>query len=229
MECSNDIPKNNKTFSNAISEAASKLQIQYSWCKNKATIVNAENPKEKVYLVDFRTFAVKSPAVTVKSAVDGSTVGTGTLHPISSDVNYEIRGRKGTLKAMKQLKTEYTYPSYALSEDDKPVSLRWVDKYGLTSWDLLCMDEQSMPIAKISTYCLKVREAATIEFMGPVSPALRDELIVTGVVTLWMCMSLRSTNIFSLVGAVIARPGKSKVVEGSGLKGDDVYDGKMIK
>ncbi|KIV83431.1 hypothetical protein PV11_05458 [Exophiala sideris] len=236
MDFSNDLPQKTMTFSKEISQAdqvssmPSKLQIIYSWSKNKATISNAENPKDQQYIVDFRTLAVTSPPIIIKSAVDGSTVGTGKLHPISIDAKYEIRGRKGTLKAMKRLKTEYTYPSYALSENDKPVSLKWVDSCGFKSWDFICMDEQSMPVARISTNVFALKKAGIIEFMGPAasSPELRDELIVTGV-TLWMCMLLRSTSFLSLVGAAFARPGKSKVVEDSGLKGNDNYEGKLVK
>lgn len=223
MNFSNEIPSAGQEAS-----MPSKLDIVYSWTKNKATLNNADNPSERLYIADFHT--VKAPHVIFESATDGSRIGTGTVHAISIDAKYEIHGRKGTLQAMRRLKAEYTYPSYALSEDGKtPVAMKWIMSCGLKNWDFVCLDDQEMPIAKIKANTWACKKAGVIEFMNTeaLSPELRDEVVVTGV-TLWLCMLLRSTNFFSLFGAMFAKTGRVKGGEtpayekDGGLKGEEV-------
>ena len=182
------------------------LQVDFSWKKFQTLITEHDKPSDPIYIVDYRT--VKSPHIIFKSATDKKTIGTGTLHPISINANYEIQGQKGTLKALKRFQTVYSYLSQAFSENDSPATMTWTCSCGFKTWDFICLDEQQMPVAKFSANVWAVNKVGNIEFLGSknTSPAVRDEIVVTGL-TLLYCLSLRSSSILSFFGAIFARPG----------------------
>ncbi|RDW63499.1 hypothetical protein BP6252_11044 [Coleophoma cylindrospora] len=185
---------------------SSILNIDFSWKKFKARITENGKPSEPLYIVDFKT--VKTPNVIFTSAVDNSTIGTGTLHPVSINADYELHGRQGKLKALKRFKTSYTHLSAAYSDTDELVPMTWTSSCSLTTWDFVCLDEQQNPVAKVTSNVWSLKKISNIEFLGPKadSPAARDEIVVTGL-TLLFCMILRSNSLLSFFGAVFARPG----------------------
>ena len=185
---------------------SSKLQVDFTWKKFRALITEANNSSDPIYIVHFQT--IKCPHLIIKSATDDSTIGTGTLHPISINADYEIRGQKHKLKALKRFRTKYTHLSEAFSEDGSPATMTWTCGCSWKTWDFICLDEQQTPVAKFSANAWSVRKVGNIEFMGPkaASPAVRDEIVVTGL-TLFYCMLLRSSSILSFFGAIFARPG----------------------
>lgn len=182
------------------------LQVDFTWAKLQARITQKDKPSEPLYLVDFHT--IKSPHLVFKSPADGTTVGSGTLRAISIDADYEVHGRKGTLKALKRFKTMYTHLSHTFSETDSPVAMTWTSSCGFKTWDFICLDEQQMPVAKFSADTWAMKKVGNIELIGPkaTSPAARDEIVVIGM-TLFNCMVLRSASILSLFGAIFSRPG----------------------
>lgn len=201
MDFSPEIPQSQHN-----SAQTSTLQVDFSWKKYQALVTEHDKPSDPIYIVDFKT--VKSPHIIFKSAADDTTLGTGTLHPISINADYEIRGQKGTLKALKRFKTEYTHLSHAYSDNGSPAPMTWTSSCGFKTWDFICLDEQQMPVAKFSANGWAVKKVSNIEFLGPKanSPAARDEIVVTGL-TLFYCMLLRSSSILSFFGAIFARPG----------------------
>lgn len=188
------------------------LQIDFTWRKWQAHITELNSPSTPIYIVDFRT--LRSPHILVKSGTSNNvTIGTGTLHAVSINAEYEVHGRKGELKAFKRWKTAYTHLSQAFSnsKDDSLATMTWTTSSGFKTWDFICLDEQHMPVAKFSAKVWAVRNIGNIEFMGPkaLSTAARDEIVVTGL-TLFYCMMLRTGSLLSFFGAIIARPGPIK-------------------
>lgn len=199
------------------SSQSSTLQVDFSYKKFQALITEVfkpsgpiltehDKPSNPVYIVDFQT--IKAPHMIVKSAIDSTTVGTGTLHPISIHADYEIHGRKGQLKALKHFKTSYTHLSSAFSSTSSPVPMTWTSNYGFRTWDFICLDEQQNAVAKFTANVWAVNKVGNIEFLGlkANSQAAREEIVITGL-TLFYCILLRSTNILSFFGAIFARPG----------------------
>jgi hypothetical protein len=175
-----------------------------------ALISDYDNPQsDPIYVVDFK--AVKAPHLIFKSATDDSAIGAGTFHTVSINADYEVHARKGTLKAQKRFKTEYTYRSRAFSDNDSPVTMTWTSSSGFKTWDFVCMDEQQIPVAKFSANLWAIKKVGRIEFLGlkADSDAVRDEIVVTGL-TLFYCMLLRANNIFAFFGAIFSRPGHDK-------------------
>ena len=183
------------------------LQVNFSWKKWKALITEKEDPESNsVYIVDFKT--LKAPHLVFKSAADDSTVGTGTLHPISINADCKLHGQSIELKAQKRFKTEYMHLSHAFSDNDAPVPMYWTSNSGFKIWDFICLDQNQLPVAKFSANVWGVKKIGNIEFLGEkaASDAARDEIVVTGL-TLFYCMLLRYNNVLSLFGAIFSRPG----------------------
>jgi hypothetical protein len=221
MHSSTSIP-----LSHDDSSQSSTLQVDFSYKKFQALITEVvkpsgpistehDKPSNPVYIVDFQT--IKAPHMIVKSAIDSTTVGTGTLHPISIHADYEIHGRKRQLKALKRFKTSYTHLSSAFSSTSSPVTMTWTSNCGFKTWDFICLDEQQNAVAKFTANVWAMKKVGNIEFLGlkANSQAAREEIIITGL-TLFYCMLLRSTSILSFFGAIFARPGPIE----SGLKVD---------
>lgn len=182
------------------------LQVDFAWKKMKALVTDSESPETPLYVIDFQT--IRSPCIIFKSASDQKEIGSGTLHPISINADYQLHGRKGQLKALKRWQTQYTHLSQAFSNDDSPVIMTWVSTCGFKTWDFICNDEEMNPVARFSSQAWNMKKLGKIEFMGPLAASreAQEEIIVTGI-TLYYCMLLRTTNILSLFGAIFSRPG----------------------
>lgn len=180
--------------------------IDFSWKKSRSLVTEQGRSSEPVYIIDFK--ALSSPHIIFRSAPDERIIGTGTIHAVSINANYEIHGRKGQLKALKRLATEYTYLSLAFSDDGTQEAMRWTANCALKTWDFICLDEQQMPVAKFSVNTFAAKKYVNIEFIGPkaTSQDAQEEILITGM-TLYQCMLLRCNNMFSLIGAAIASPG----------------------
>ncbi|KAL4928938.1 uncharacterized protein BDV17DRAFT_263134 [Aspergillus undulatus] len=186
------------------------LKVDFSWKTFKGLITDTNKPDaDPLYIVGWN--AVKSPHLTFKRPTDDHIVGTGTLHMVKINADYEVAGRKGSLVAQKRFKTLYTHQSYAYSNSDKPVTMTWTSDSGFTTWDFVCVDERQRPVARYSAKIWGVKKIGNIEFMDDreLTDAARDEIVVVGI-TLFYCMWLRVNNIFSLFGAVFSRPGQDK-------------------
>ncbi|TVY52986.1 hypothetical protein LCER1_G005143 [Lachnellula cervina] len=185
------------------------LQADFSWKKWKIRISAKDDPESKpVYIINFpfKPFHA-APSLVVKSAADDSTVGTGTLHPISIDASCELHGQAIELRAQKRFKTQYMHLSRSFSDTDAPVPMYWTSNSGFTTWDFICLDQNQLPVAKFSAAVWAVTKIANIEFLGEkaMTDEARDEIVVTGI-TLYCCMLLRCNNVLSLFGAIFSRP-----------------------
>ncbi|KAI5456726.1 hypothetical protein BGZ63DRAFT_366828, partial [Mariannaea sp. PMI_226] len=199
------------TFSSIMASSSSSdsiptLQIDFSWKKFKALVTDQTNPDQPIYIIDCKK--LKAPHIVFKDAIQDAVVATATLHAVSIDTDYDLRGYKGTLKALKRLHTSYTHLSYNYSDSETPMAMTWVSAASFKTWDFTCLDENQMPVAKFASRPWGAKKVGTVEFSGPKAhlPAAREEALVIGL-TLYYTMLLRANNIFSLVGAAIAKPG----------------------
>ena len=174
----------------------------------KNLITAKDDPESKpIYIMEFKTL---KPQLVFKSA-DNSSFASGTLHPISINAECDLRGQLIALKALKRFKTSYSHLSYAFSDTDAPVPMSWTSTSGFKTWDFICLDPQQNPVAKFSANIWALKKVGNIEFLGPKanSDVVRDEIVVTGM-TLFYCMVIRTSSIFSFFGAVFSRPGRDE-------------------
>ncbi|KAL5325315.1 hypothetical protein ACEPPN_006440 [Leptodophora sp. 'Broadleaf-Isolate-01'] len=182
------------------------LQVNFSWRKFESLVsekVEGGGSPKPLYIVDYHTLKIK-PRLIFKSIADDSTIGTGTLHPISINADVEIRGQATELQATSRIKTQYMHLSHNFSDTDKPVPMTWSSDCGFKTWDFVCLDPNQMPVARFAANVWAVKKVGNIEFLGErtaMSEAAREEIIITGI-TLFSCMMLRMNNILNLFGMV---------------------------
>ncbi|TVY39424.1 hypothetical protein LOCC1_G005560 [Lachnellula occidentalis] len=179
------------------------LQADFSWKKWKILISEKDDPESKpVYIINFPFKLI------VKSAADDSTIGTGTLHPVSINAEYELHGQAIELKAQKRFKTQYTYLSHHFSDTEAPVPMHWTSSSGFKTWDFICLDQNQLPVARSLANVWAMKQIGNIEFLESkaMCDVARDEIVVTGN-TLYCCMLLRCNSVPSLFGAIFSQPG----------------------
>lgn len=184
------------------------LQVDFSWMKFKALISDQKAGSKPRYIVDFKAL---KPNLVFRSATNESTFGTGSIHAISINADYEVHGKKGKLEALKRFKTEYSHLSYAYSNSESPVAMTWTSLSDFKTWDFICLDRQQEPVARFSANIWATKKIGSIEFLGPKADdsAAREEIIVTGL-TLFYCMVVRTSSLLSFFGAIFSKPGASK-------------------
>lgn len=186
------------------------LRIDFKWGKFKSLISDVQNSDKPLYKIKYKIFSQKQ--LVYMDATTDNVLGTGAIHMINIDADYECRGRRDTLVAQKRFKTSYTHRSGVLKRSDgSPAVLNWTGDFGLITWNFVCVDEQQQPVAKFTANLWGIKKLGKIELMGPSArdEALRDEMVITGM-TLAYCMITRANNIFSLVGAIFGDPGHDK-------------------
>lgn len=194
------------------------LQIDFKWKNFKARISDRTAPSDALYIADFKWFSTR--CIVIESAIDKKIIGASIIHIVSIHPDYELHGRKGTIKALKRWKTSYTHLShaYAPSPDGPPMTMTWTSSSNFKTWDFICLDDQQMPVAKFIGNIWGVKRLGYIEFLGPkaTSAAARDEIVVTGL-TLFYTMIIRTCSIWKFFGAVFARTGPIKDSEAKKL------------
>ncbi|CAL5875130.1 uncharacterized protein PFLUO_LOCUS9434 [Penicillium psychrofluorescens] len=205
------LPANNPSSIVSTETETHALNVEFEWRKWKAFISKASDPESKpIYVVGFHH--MNKPQIEYKSIGDDqktTTIGTGTLHTLKIDTEYELHGQKRTLKALKRWKREYTYHSYIYSDNPKvPMTMTWTSSSGFKTWDFVCVDESQNPVARWSINIWATKKVGKIEFLGPKAndEAAHDEIVVTGLTLFWF-MGLRSTNIGNFFATFFARPG----------------------
>ncbi|KAJ5550754.1 hypothetical protein N7461_005452 [Penicillium sp. DV-2018c] len=207
-----DIPKSIQPPANGPT-----FTVDFTWKKWQCKISDANNPgSDPLYTVHFpmSLFSKSAADIVFKRNPSEEVIGSGNINAISINASYELHGQKGHLLAQKRFKTVYTHRSLNFSDTESPVTMTWTSDAGFKSWDFVCVDEQQMPVARLSTNCWAVKKIGKIEFLGPKadSRAAQEEIMVTGI-TLYSCMILRCNNIGNFFGAVFARPGHKQHIE----------------
>lgn len=196
-----------------------QLEVDFTWRNFTARIYEPGTSNTK-YIVDYRT--LKSPPLLFKDASTDEIVGSGTLHPISINADYELHGEKGKLKALRHFHTEYTHLSRTFSKTEAPVAMHWVSDADFKTWDFICKGPDGVPVAKFSSNSWDMKKMGMIEFYGQLglTKAAQEEIIVVGL-TLFSCMVLRASSILSFFGGIFARPGPLRNPEAEKLGEQD--------
>lgn len=92
--------------------------------------------------------------------------------------------------------------------------MTWTTTNTLKVWNFICLDQDSLPVAKFSANIWAVQTLGEIELLGPKAGDMeaREEIVVMAL-TLYYCMLLRMNNVFNLAGAVFHKGGPIKQAE----------------
>jgi hypothetical protein len=191
--------------------------VDFTFKKWKGRVSDANNPgSDPLYTIHFpfNVFSTSAASMVFKRNPSEEVIGIGKLNVVSINASYELHGQKAHLLAQKRWKTMYTHRSLNFSDTDSPVTMTWTSNVGFKSWDFVCVDEKQMPVARFTANCWAITKIGKIEFVGPRadSRAAQEEIMVTGI-TLFYCMVVRCNSIFSLFGAIFARPGHKQHIE----------------
>lgn len=188
--------------------APTRLRLDFQWLKFKTYISDEKDKKKRLYTLHYRPL---TPQLRFRNNATQQIFGTGGLHFLSVDADYDIHGREDVMVAQKRWGLTYSFRSMALSTNGLPVTLHWVSESGFKNWDFVCVDEQQMPLAKFTTNIWGMKHIASIEFTGPManSQAFREEVIVTGT-TLSYCAALRATSLSGLASTLASDPAHDK-------------------
>ncbi|UNI17091.1 hypothetical protein JDV02_003469 [Purpureocillium takamizusanense] len=173
---------------------------------------------DSVYTVDYKTLT--SPHLIFTETATGTRVGSGTLHPISINADYEVRGQKGKLKALRRMHTEYTHLSRAYSETEGHLAaMQWSSEADFKTWDFICKGADGVPVARFTSNCWARKKVGVIDYYGArgLSKEAQEEILVTGL-TLYSCMILRTSSILSFFGGIFSKPGPLPNPESSSSK-----------
>ncbi|CZT21462.1 uncharacterized protein RCC_07325 [Ramularia collo-cygni] len=195
------------------------LQVDFKW-KNFQFLVQDKQTQKPLIIVKHKCLV---PHLIFVDAETEKTMGTATLHYFSIHADCTIGSQSIQLKAQKRLTTKYSYFSHAYSDDEKPVVMTWIGSANLKKWDFTLLDENQEAVARYSTNIWALRKVGDIEFVGPKagSRAVRDEVAIT-VCTIYYCMAVRSTNMFSLFGTAFSDVKPLKAEEERGKEVSEV-------
>ena len=142
---------------------------------------------------------------------DSDIVGKGKIRNVRIDADYEVHGRSDKLVAQNRWRTKYTHRSKAMSNDGNFVTMYWLSDSDFKTWDFICVDENQLPVAKLTANLWALKKLGKIEFMGPKAHdrAFQEEIMVAGT-TLAYTMIMRVNNPLSLLGSASAKPGHDK-------------------
>ncbi|KAH9871033.1 hypothetical protein J1614_006607 [Plenodomus biglobosus] len=188
-------------------------------------------------------FGFTKPQLRFDSLASGTAVqiGTGTANIVSIDSECVLHGHHIALKPLKRWKTEYNYlspyhsavstsaasttsaspatsdPSPGTSALEQPrIPITWLISMGLKTLELVCLDSATQePIAKLVVNIWALKLLGNFYFVKSareVRDRVRDEVVVTGL-TLMYVMTSRMNNPLTLLGSLVAKPGR---VEGGG-------------
>ncbi|KAF2159378.1 hypothetical protein M409DRAFT_60845 [Zasmidium cellare ATCC 36951] len=187
------------------------LKVDFSWKKFRCLVTDpAPSATHNASMVVHCN--LRKPHLEFRDSNDDELVGTGNLHTFKIDSESEVRGKPMHIKALKRFTTGYTHPSQVYrTPGGAPMTMTWTSSTDFKQWDFVCLDENSIPVARFSSNVWAVRKLGFIELMGEKAgdPAAREEITVVGL-TIYYTMLLRMNNIFQLFGAVAAKPGYPK-------------------
>lgn len=183
------------------------LQLEWSWRTSGGRIYEVGNPDVSIYSIDA---PVGKSTFEYSDSAAGRVIGRGIMHSFTSiNADYEVHGRKGVAQALGKLKMAYTSLSYAYSDDEtKPMTMTWESTSGLKRFDVICLDDKQMPVARVHADIWAAKKFAIIEFVGAKAndKAARDEIIVVGL-TLLFTMAHRMVSPSKLVGGLFSKTG----------------------
>lgn len=153
------------------------MKVQYeNWKERTVTVVEPDSTTP-TYTIAVRT--IRKPHMTFRNAL-GQEVGTANFHTLSSDIDTVVGKHELTMKMNSWRKGNYTYTSPAFAKS----IITWESPN--TTWryyDLVCLDEQKMPLARFTTSTdWSTVKVGTLEILGErmATQEAMDEIAVTG-------------------------------------------------
>ena len=186
-------------------DQGSVLDIELIWRGWRCTLTDPNHPSQPAYKIDLAL----AGSMEFETA-DGRVFASSRLKPISINPSITLHSHKGTLQAVKHLGRKYNYLSYARAHEinsNRPVTMTWTCSFAFKTWQLTCLDENLLPVARFKANVWALKALGTIEFLGDsMSQDLREEIIVTGFTTFFV-IGQRIASLLHLLGAVFSKTG----------------------
>ncbi|RFU32942.1 hypothetical protein B7463_g3396, partial [Scytalidium lignicola] len=143
---------------------ARTLHIQFdNWKWRKGTILDSDQ-KTELYRIECHTRAPQIIMYSLRDSVQSpESRGEVTMHAMTSRMDIRIHNEDIKLTSRGILKDGHSYTSPAL----EGAKLTWQSKSKLDYLNLLCLDENAMPVARTSfANSWKATKGGTIELAG---------------------------------------------------------------
>ncbi|CRG87880.1 hypothetical protein PISL3812_04901 [Talaromyces islandicus] len=167
------------------------FQLQATnWLCNKFLISDMNNSNTPLYTLKTK---IRKPHMILKATSSPDTeLATVEFHTLRPKVDVYIHGEKLTL-SMKKFSYTATYESAALHK-----TLVWKSNSHWKTFDLDCVDDNSMPFVQISSAYYSCKQGSQIQFFGDVvknNSVLMSELIATGLAMAQYINLMASTTV----------------------------------
>lgn len=171
------------------------LQVEFdNWKWRKATVSDLHE-KAELYRVEFH---VRKPQIIVQPTSQNDptikTIGEVTFHCLSSRIDIVLNGRDIELSSRGFWKDGYTYASPALDG----ARMTWQSRCRGGYFDLVCLNEAAMAVARAVLALGSVKKVATIEIMGGeamIEGRGMDEMVLTGLAILQQRLTTYSASV----------------------------------
>lgn len=164
------------------------LHVRYEgWPIDRVRVLDDDN-STILYTVQLQ---MRKPHITINSVATGAAMGTVIFHSLTTRIDTTVHSSPIILTAGGLLKNSYTYSSPALGGG----KLTW--KTRNFKLDLICMDEQNMPIARFVFNNWSLRKCGTFEMIGPGLDRVdvMEETLVTGLALVEYVLTLRLSTV----------------------------------
>jgi hypothetical protein len=175
MELSYDF-NNAKPASDTTSDT---LLVNFSWKKFSTVISDSAEPTKPLYTIAYNV--LRSPDMDFRSVADNKQLAHANVHVFGINPTLILHGKEMSLRASRRLKTQYSYPSTAVSSNGAPTLLTYTSESSFKNWDYILLDPQLQPVARFSSNLWATKKIGKIEFMGNLAQnqQFREEVIVT--------------------------------------------------
>jgi hypothetical protein len=163
------------------------LHVRYeSWRKNELCILDADN-NTTLYTIKLQ---MRKPQMTIESISTKATTGTVIFHTLTNRIETTVHNSPITLTSRGLLKNGHKWSSSRSGN----VDMTWITNRG--NFNLVCLDEQALPVARFIFPNWSLRKAGTFEILAPEMSqgAVMDEIIVTGLAMAEYNIGLANVN-----------------------------------
>jgi hypothetical protein len=161
-----------------------------NWLCNNFHISDINNQDTPLYTVKTK---LRKPHMILRATSSPDTeLATVEFHTLRPKVDVFIHGEKLTI-SMKNFSYTATYESAALQQ-----TLTWKSNSHWKTFDLDCVDENTMPLVKISSAYYSCKRGSQIQFFGHAvenNSVVRNELIATGLAMAQYINLMASTTV----------------------------------
>lgn len=151
-----------------------------SW-KSRALEVFDDKSNNIICTIDTK---FRKPNLIFKHGNEGETLGLASYKSLSSKIEIEHNGNTFEMKLTKFLGSSYAYDSPSFSN----ATLTWKSGSGWKNIDYVLMDEQSMPVAKISAPYFSSDFSGRLEFIESRASSIqaKEEILIGAFALVYM-------------------------------------------